>query len=166
MKNFWKIFKYVILSALSVAALILTTYYYYIGGDGWFGCNLERACYGIWCITFAACFYDMVDRFIHLWAKIIAAVATSLIYTAFVLFLNNLWRYICINHIFRWEQPVALGTVLKWDLTYTYNYGEYRYPLIFGIIFVICGLMIILSRPKIKAIYRNQYDKLCNWLYN
>lgn len=165
MKKFQKILKYVMLSALSVAAFVLMTHYYYVGGDNWFGRDLEKVCYGIWCFTFAVCFYDVVSRFRHLWTRIIAAITTSLLLTTIVFLANNFWRYLSINCEFNWEYPIPYGTLMKWDITYTHNYGEYRYPMVFAVIAVLCGLKIFLSHPKIKRIYQGWNDKFCNWLY-
>lgn len=165
MKNFRKILKYVMLSALSVVAFILMTNYYYTGGDNWFGRDLEKACYGIWCFTFAVFFYDVVSKFRRLRTRIIAAITTSLLLTTIVFLANNFWRYLSINCEFNWEYPIPYGTLMKWDITHTYGWGEFRYPMVFIIIFVICGLKIFLSHPKIKAVYHGWNDKLCNWLY-
>lgn len=166
MKKGWKITKYTLLALLSLGAFGGMTYYCYNGGNNWLGRDMEKACYGIWCLTLAACFYDIVGKFKHLWARITTAIATSLLLTAIVFLANTFWRYLSINCRFNWECPIPYGEIMKWDITYTYGWGEFRYPMVFIIIFVLCGLKIFLSHPKIKAIYRGWNNKLLDSYIN
>ena len=165
MKKFWKILFYVLIILLAITAVIHLTWEFYNEGYTWYSGDYEKVCYGLWGIVITLCFCAIVNKFKHLWSQITVGITTSLFYTALVFFLNNFWRYICINYDFDWEYPIPLSAVMKWDITYTHNYGEYRYPMVFAVIAVLCGLKIFLSHPKIKRIYQGWNDKLCNWLY-
>ena len=165
MKKFWKISKNVIPGLLILATFTYMTWDFYTAGYSWYTRDYEKVCYGLWCAVFAIYFYEIADKFKHLWTKILAGITTSFVYTGLVFFANNFWRYICINHNFNWEHPIPLSVVMKWDITYTHNYGEYRYPIVFAVIAILCGLKVFLSHPKIKTIYHGWNDKLCNWLY-
>lgn len=165
MKKFWKILFYVIIILLATTAVIHLTWEFYNEGYTWYSRDYEKVCYVLLCLAFVFGFYAIANKFKHRWTQITVGVATSLFYTALVFFLNNFWRYICINYDFDWEYPIPLGVVMKWDITYTHNYGEYRYPIVFIVIAVLCGLKVFLSHPKIKTIYHGWNDKLCNWLY-
>lgn len=165
MKKIWKILLYVIIIFLAITAVIHLTWEFYNEGYTWYSRDYEKVCYGLWGVVITLCFCAIVNKFKHLWSQIIVGITTSLFYTALVFFLNNFWRYICTNFDFDWEYPIPLSAVMKWDITYTHNYGEYRYPMVFAVIAVLCGLKIFLSHPKIKTIYQGWNDKLCNWLY-
>ena len=165
MKKFRKILFYVIIILLAITAVINLTREFYNEGYTWYSGDYEKVCYVLLCLTFVSCFYSIVNKFKHLWIRITVGISTSLSYTTLVFFLNNYWRYICINYDFDWEYPIPLSAVMKWDITYTHNYGEYRYPMVFAVIAVLCGLKIFFSHPKIKTIYHDWNDKLCNWLY-
>ena len=165
MKKVWKITKYTLLAILSLGAFFGMTYYYYTGGNNWFGRDLEKVCYGIWCLAFAVCFHDVEGGFKRLWTRIVSGITTSLLLTATVFLANNYWRYLSINCEFNWEYPIPYSTIMRWDILHTYGWGEFRYPMVFVIIFSICGLKIFFSHPKVKAIYHGWNDKFWNWLY-
>lgn len=165
MKKFWKIAKLVLVGLLMLVSFAHMTCNTYYEWDLWYTGELEIANYIIWLIGFTICFYAIADKIERLWAKIVTGAATSLLYTTFVFLANNLWKYISINNDFNWENPIPYGAMLKWDIGYTYKYGWLRYPIVFAIMFVICGAKILWTRPGVIKIREYLDERLGRWLY-
>lgn len=165
MKKFWKIAKFVLVGLLMLVTFAYMSCHVYYEWNLWYASELEIVCYAIWLIGFAMCFYAIVDRLERLWAKIAAGTVTSLLYTTVVFLGNNFWKYISINNDFNWEDPFLYSDILRWDIGYTYDYGWLRYPLVFAIMFVICGAKILWTRPRVKIIRESLGARIGYWLY-
>ncbi len=82
--------------------------------------------------------------------RIIFAIGTALCYTTTLWFLNSYWLYLHTNS----RLPFVLMSYkdMLWsNLTYTYSWGEWRYPLAFALMLVIC-LLLPWVKEKLKPI--------------
>ena len=126
--------------------------------------------YGLFAVT-ALIFYRLytnVNKCVKASRKfrIIFAIGTALCYTIALWFLNSYWLYLHTNS----RLPFVLMSYkdMLWsNLTYTYSWGEWRYPLAFALMLILC-LLLPWVKEKLKPIgeYIGEYifEKFLNLL--
>jgi len=118
----------------------------------WYGLLYEKYenlcyCFCVGCvISVYCCILKWLESRKH---KIFAAVGFSVIATGIVYLVNNYWKYLCFNAMFNWESPLNFGYFLKYDLTYSIGLAEFRYPVLFIGVFVLCLACIWFFSKKI-----------------
>lgn len=94
--------------------------------------------------------------------RIIFAIGTALCYTIALWFLNSYWLYLHTNS----RLPFVLMSYkdMLWsNLTYTYSWGELRYPLAFALMLILC-LLLPWVKEKLKPIGEYIFEKFLNLL--
>ncbi|MBR3837562.1 MAG: hypothetical protein IKJ74_05375 [Clostridia bacterium] len=165
MKTFIKITSYVLLVAVCVTLFICETRACAKGPYLTSTKELEFLFYGNFCalalLTFGYVFWD---RF-SLKMKLLGAGITSILYTAAVFFANNFWRCLNDNFYFGDRFFVPYKAFLLWDITYTTGYGEFRYPLVFAAMLILCGVVIVFTLPRIKEAVGRLRERISRWGY-
>ena len=158
LKKNWLYLFVTLLAAVGTIHLTLVTFSEWYT---WYMSDYEKICYLLWGIAFLMTFRRMAAGCKKLWTKLSAGVGISLLYTAFVFFLNNYWRCVAINGEFAMDPPFSLATVMGWDITYTNRLGEYRYPAVFAVMLALCGLILLWTRSKNPTKW---LDRFLDWL--
>jgi len=138
MKRSIKVLKLSLPAALSLAAFVFVTSYYFRENFCFEGPYFEKICYGVWCVSTGVYFSALAKRIKGVAVKLTAAFLTSGIFTAAVFFANNFWTYICFNGEYSFDYHVPYFAFLKQDILYNFADGEFRYPLVFAIMLAVC----------------------------
>lgn len=139
---FEKICKIVFISltiGLTIWLSLRVTYDYFEYSIGLYSMRaFEMLCY----MLYAFCFYILyifVNKRIKKWKnKFFLAASVSLLLTALVFTMNNIWKYIRFNAVLGWEEAVPLLDFFKNDILYSEQYAEFRYPVLFLGMIAIC----------------------------
>lgn len=151
LKNLWIVAYWCLIVGITGYLILAITNECFSQPHGLFYEVFEDTCY-ILCVfcTFNVCY--CINKRVEKWKyKVLIALLFSIITTATIFFLNNLWKYQSFNAMFDWENPLGYGYFLKSDLTYSIGLSEFRYPVLLVGVLAIClgGCWLV---PKAKSL--------------
>lgn len=164
MKRVWNVAKYSLLAVLSLGTFAWVTYYYDTGGSSWYGRDYEKVCYAVWALALVVCCAAATKRMRALWKKLLAGGATALTYTAVVFLANNFWRHIEIHSFPGMDTYIPFSDVMRWDATFTYGSGGWRYPMVFALMLLLCVLAILWQHFHFHALCCRGEEAFFDWL--
>lgn len=125
----------------------------------------ERALYVVFAVLVGTIYKYLYDVLKKIPSKVFVSLGLSAVYTACVFFANNYFHYLVWNSvIFNWRYHFSYSQFLKYDITYTYGNGEYRYILIFTAMCV-ANLAIILYFKWLSPMLKDWIQDIGLWYF-
>lgn len=126
---------------------------------------VESALYIVFAVLVGTIYKYLYDVLKKISSKVFISLGLSAVYTASVFFVNNYFHYLEWNSvIFDGRYHFPYSRFLKYDITYTYGYGEYRYILIF-VAMCTANLAIIAYFKWISPVLKNWIQDMGLWYF-
>lgn len=123
--------------------------------------QFEIPCYCLCVFCLFNVYYFISKKMLKWRYKISLAALFSIVATGTVFILNNLWKYFDFNAMFDWVNPLSFAYFLKYDLTYSIGFSEFRYPFMLLAVFLLY-LLVSWLIPKIKRLFSS--DNILSFL--